>query len=108
MYNSLFNDSVNRPLFRESTFKDKFILIMCGLTPSILNMELLFSAFSYKPKAIHIILTILMLFLNMSNLKLIHWYKQGELDPKFRKLIILNSLILVSVEICYNILIFFR
>ena len=33
----------------------------------------------------------------------VYWYRQGELDPKFRKLLIYNAFVLIFLCICANL-----
>ena len=33
----------------------------------------------------------------------VYWYRQGELDPKFRKLLIYNAFVLIVLCICANL-----
>lgn len=33
----------------------------------------------------------------------VYWYRQGELDPKFRKLLIYNGVVLILLCLCANL-----
>ncbi|CAH3112838.1 unnamed protein product [Pocillopora meandrina] len=39
----------------------------------------------------------------ISELTLIYWYRQGDVDPKFRKLIYFNSFTTILLCICANV-----
>ncbi|RNA28166.1 hypothetical protein BpHYR1_031061 [Brachionus plicatilis] len=62
------------------------------------ELELLIASFLNEPRVLNIITTFFILLLHFSHLFMIKWYKEGELDPKFRKLIFINSAVLTSLS----------
>ncbi|KAG7161799.1 Transmembrane protein 243-like [Homarus americanus] len=60
-------------------------------------------AFIPGPSALDIYFVFCIILICISHLTLIVWYKQGDLDPKFKKLIYFNTLCIILICICGNI-----
>ncbi|XP_054168797.1 transmembrane protein 243-like [Oppia nitens] len=95
----------NRPLFGDgSHHRDRIINIslfsLCGILLLIAIITLLTIQFS----AINLITIVVILSFVASHALLIQWYRLGDLDPKFRYLLLWNSInicVLCIVAIVY-------
>ncbi|XP_066525306.1 transmembrane protein 243b [Hoplias malabaricus] len=96
----------NRPLFGETSARDRFINLAVGGVTSLLVTVTVVSSFvfpSLPPKPLNIFFAVCVLLLCGSVVVLIFWYRRGELEPKFRNLIyyMLGSIVLLCV--CANL-----
>lgn len=95
----------NRPLFGETSARDRIINLVVGLLTTLLVLITVISSFvvPLPPKPINIFFAVCVLLLCGSVLVLIFWYRQGDLEPKFRKLIyyMLSSIALLCI--CANL-----
>ncbi|KAK2571249.1 Transmembrane protein 243 [Acropora cervicornis] len=82
-------DGLEKPLFGEARPRETLI------------SSLVFSHF--PPKAINIFLAFVIALICVSELTLIYWYRQGDVDPKFKKMIYFNSFTTVLLCVCANI-----
>ncbi|XP_053109780.1 transmembrane protein 243 isoform X2 [Hemicordylus capensis] len=77
----------NRPLFGETSPRDRVINLAVGSVTSLLLIVTLISAFVFPqlpPKPIY-------------------WYRQGDLEPKFRNLIYYILFSIIMLCICANL-----
>ncbi|KAM6435784.1 transmembrane protein 243 isoform 2-T7 [Liasis olivaceus] len=77
----------NRPLFGETSPRDRIINFAVGIIASLLLIVTLISAFVFPhlpPKPIY-------------------WYRQGDLEPKFRNLIYYVLFSIIMLCICANL-----
>ncbi|XP_058960418.2 transmembrane protein 243-like [Pocillopora verrucosa] len=100
MYNGL-----DKPLFGEARPRDRYFNYVVGAVTVILVCETLISslALHFPPKAINVFLASIISMICISELILIYWYRQGDVDPKFRKLIYFNSFTTILLCICANV-----
>ncbi|KAJ8261961.1 hypothetical protein GJAV_G00160470 [Gymnothorax javanicus] len=95
----------NRPLFGETSPRDRIINLIVGGLTSLLVLVTVISSFVVPtpPKPLNIFFTICILILCGGVVILIFWYRQGDLEPKFRNLIyyILCSIVLLCM--CANL-----
>lgn len=105
MYSKSSND-VDRPLFGEARTKDRYLNYGVGAVTSLMVLETLISAFVFPlpPKGLHIFLAIVIVMVCVAELILIYWYRQGDLEPKFRQLIFYNSFTILLLCICANLI----
>ncbi|XP_012696456.1 transmembrane protein 243b [Clupea harengus] len=95
----------NRPLFGETSARDRIINLVVGLLTTLLVLITVISSFvvPLPPKPLNIFLAVCVLLLCGAAMVLIFWYRQGDLEPKFRKLIyyMLSSIALLCI--CANL-----
>ncbi|KAF7693879.1 transmembrane protein 243b [Silurus meridionalis] len=96
----------NRPLFGETSARDRIINIVMGGLASLLVIVTIISAFVFPmqpPKPLNIFFAVCILLMCISVLILIFWYRQGDLEPKFRNLIYYMLFSIVLLCICANL-----
>ncbi|KAM9468318.1 transmembrane protein 243b [Clarias gariepinus] len=96
----------NRPLFGETSARDRIINLVTGGLASLLVIVTIISAFvfpSLPPKPLNIFFAVCILLMCGSVLVLIRWYRQGDLEPKFRNLIYFMLFSVVLLCICANL-----
>lgn len=96
----------NRPLFGETSARDRIINLVIGGLASLLVIVTIISAFFFPalpPKPLNIFFAVCILLMCGSVLVLIFWYRQGDLEPKFRKLIYYMLCSVVLLCICANL-----
>ncbi|XP_046841375.1 transmembrane protein 243-like [Xenia sp. Carnegie-2017] len=100
----MYTNEADRPLFGEERPKVRYLNYTVGLVTSLLVLETFISAFLFpRPtKALHVFLAIVIVMVCCSDLLLIYWYRQGDLEPMFRKLIYYNSFTILLLCICAN------
>lgn len=96
----------NRPLFGETSARDRIVNLVVGGLTSLLVLVTIISSFvfpSLPPRPLNIFFTFCILMICGAVLVLIFWYRQGDLEPKFRNLIyyILGSVVLLCI--CANL-----
>lgn len=97
-YRPLFGGPVDRPLFGETNGRERTFHMVIGVVTVILVSSTLILAFFYSvnpPCGRHIYFALCIVFSCISHIMLIHWYRQGDVDPKFRKLIYANTLLIL-------------
>ncbi|XP_064488224.1 transmembrane protein 243-like isoform X2 [Ornithodoros turicata] len=95
-YRPLFGGPVDRPLFGGSNGRERTIHMTLGIVTTLLVTITLILAFFYSvnpPCGRHIYFALCIVALCVSHIVLIHWYRQGDVDPKFRKLIYMNTVV---------------
>ncbi|KAG9280235.1 transmembrane protein 243b [Astyanax mexicanus] len=96
----------DRPLFGETSARDRLINIGFGGITSLLVIVTIISSFvfpSLPPKPLNIFFAICILLVCGSVIVLIFWYRQGELEPKFRNLIYYMLCSIILLCICANL-----
>ncbi|KAB5541995.1 hypothetical protein PHYPO_G00086340 [Pangasianodon hypophthalmus] len=96
----------NRPLFGETSARDRIINLVIGGLASLLVIVTIISAFVFPalpPKPLNIFFAVCVLLMCGSVLVLIFWYRQGDLEPKFRNLIYYMLCSIVLLCICANL-----
>ncbi|XP_053572477.1 transmembrane protein 243 [Bombina bombina] len=96
----------NRPLFGETSARDRIINLIFGILTSLLVLETVISAFVFPqqpPKPVNVFFAVCILLCSITALILIFWYRQGDLEPKFRKLIYYILFSIVMLCICANL-----
>ncbi|XP_028305757.1 transmembrane protein 243b [Gouania willdenowi] len=96
----------NRPLFGETSARDRIINIVVGGLTALVVLVTLISSFvfpSLPPRPLNVFFAICILLICGSALVLIFWYRQGDLEPKFRKLIYYMLLSIVLLCLCANL-----
>ncbi|KAH3881133.1 transmembrane protein 243-like [Dreissena polymorpha] len=101
-----YDDPASQPLFGESHPQDRMCnLVVASLTGIIVAVTIV-SAFvfpKWPPKGVNIFFAVVMLFIGGSHLMLIYWYRQGDLDPKFRRLIFYNAFTMIMLCVVGNL-----
>ncbi|XP_065599784.1 transmembrane protein 243 isoform X1 [Cyrtonyx montezumae] len=96
----------NRPLFGETSTRDKIINLVAGGLTFVLLVVTLISAFlcpQLHPKPVNIFFAVCIFLCCISAGILIYWYQQGDLEPKFRSLIYYILFSIVMLCICANL-----
>ncbi|VFV44662.1 transmembrane protein c7orf23 [Lynx pardinus] len=96
----------NRPLFGETSAKDRIINLVVGSLTSLLILVTLISAFVFPqlpPKPLNIFFAVCISLSSITACILIYWYRQGDLEPKFRNLIYYILFSLIMLCICANL-----
>ncbi|XP_064417340.1 transmembrane protein 243b [Latimeria chalumnae] len=96
----------NRPLFGETSARDRIINLIVGGLTSLLVLVTLISAFVFPqlpPKPVNVFFAFCILLSCISAAILIFWYRQGDLEPKFRNLIYYILFSIVLLCICANL-----
>lgn len=89
---------MDRPLFGETNKKETYIHYALGAFTTIAVIAVVLTSFLYKLLAIHVIFSIVIILIYMSNVVLIYWYREGDVQPKFRYLIYYNTI--VTILLC--------
>lgn len=96
----------NRPLFGETSAKDRIINLVVGGLTSLLILVTLISAFVFPqlpPKPLNIFFAVCISLSSITACILIYWYRQGDLEPKFRNLIYYILFSIIMLCICANL-----
>uniref|UniRef100_A0AC11ERS4 Uncharacterized protein n=1 Tax=Ovis aries TaxID=9940 RepID=A0AC11ERS4_SHEEP len=96
----------NRPLFGETSAKDRIINLVVGSLTSLLILVTLISAFVFPqlpPKPLNIFFAVCISLSSITACILIYWYRQGDLEPKFRNLIYYILFSIIMLCICANL-----
>ncbi|XP_042879337.1 transmembrane protein 243-like [Penaeus japonicus] len=95
----------DRPLFGngEARPRDRMMNIMIIFVTTLLVLITSISAFIPWPSFLDIFFVFCIIIICISHLTLIVWYRQGDLDPKFKKLIYFNTFCIIMLCICANI-----
>ncbi|XP_025058091.1 transmembrane protein 243 [Alligator sinensis] len=97
----------NRPLFGETSARDRIINLAVGRASLCSSLQLtLISAFVFPqlpPKPVNIFFAFCISLCCISAGILIYWYRQGDLEPKFRNLIYYILFSIIMLCICANL-----
>ncbi|ESO96168.1 hypothetical protein LOTGIDRAFT_188312 [Lottia gigantea] len=99
-------NEIERPLFGEPRRADRVLNLVVGTFTSIVVLVTLVSAFAFPkwpPNGINIFFALIIVFICGSHLLLIYWYRQGELEPRFRSMIYYNAFTIILLCICGNL-----
>ncbi|XP_076363704.1 transmembrane protein 243-like isoform X1 [Tachypleus tridentatus] len=103
------NHIPDRPLFGESTRRGRLLNLIVGTLASVFVAVTFICACASQSsfKAVNVYFSICICLVGFSHLVLIYWYRQGDVDPKFRFLIYFNAFTIFLLCICANVS-FFR
>ncbi|XP_076331341.1 transmembrane protein 243-like [Tachypleus tridentatus] len=103
------NQMPDRPLFGETTTSGRLLNLIVGtITCIFVAVTLICACATQSPlKGVNIYFSICICFVCISHIILIFWYRQGDVDPKFRYLIYFNAISIFLLCVCGNIY-FFR
>ncbi|XP_026877094.1 transmembrane protein 243b [Electrophorus electricus] len=96
----------NRLLFGETSARDRIINLVVGGLTSLILIVTIISSFvfpSLPPKPLNIFFAVCILLMCGSVMVLIFWYRQGDLEPKFRNLIYYMLFSVALLCICANL-----
>ncbi|MEQ2228313.1 hypothetical protein ILYODFUR_007648 [Ilyodon furcidens] len=99
----------NRPLFGETSARDRIINMVMGGFTSVVVLVTVIGSFvfpSMPPRPVNIFFAACILLACGSTVVLIFWYRQGDLEPKFRKLIYYMLATIVLLCLCANLYFF--
>ncbi|KAL8558204.1 hypothetical protein ACOMHN_036293 [Nucella lapillus] len=101
-----YEDPVDRPLFGERRPVDRVLNLIVGTFTALVVLVTLVSSVvfpKWPPNAINIFFALVIVFICSSHLVLIFWYREGDLEPKFRNMIFCNALGIILLCICGNL-----
>ncbi|PSN46404.1 Transmembrane protein 243, partial [Blattella germanica] len=84
----------------------RVINVIVGFVTVLIVIFTLLSAFIFDKnhhKGLNITLAIIIVMICASHLLLICWYRQGDVDPKFKQLIYYNAFCITLLCVCANI-----
>ncbi|XP_065138801.1 transmembrane protein 243 [Paramisgurnus dabryanus] len=90
----------------EETVRNKIVNFTVGGLTSLLVLLTLISSFVFPtppPTALNIFFVLCIIMICSSILVLIFWYRQGDLDPKFRGLIYYSIGCIILLCVCANL-----
>ncbi|KAK8726630.1 hypothetical protein OTU49_009963 [Cherax quadricarinatus] len=95
----------DRPLFGngEARPQDRLVNAVIIFVTTLMVVITSVSAFFPGPSFLDIFFVVCIILICISHLTLIVWYRLGDLDPKFKKLIYFNTLCIILLCICGNI-----
>ncbi|KAL7638589.1 UNVERIFIED_CONTAM: hypothetical protein RMT77_011161 [Armadillidium vulgare] len=95
----------DRPLFGvgETRPRDRTINIIIVVVTCFIVLFTTVSAFVPYPSLTEIFFVLCIIMICSSHLVLIFWYRQGDIDPKFKKLIYYNAINIILLCICANL-----
>ncbi|XP_056280826.1 transmembrane protein 243b [Pseudoliparis swirei] len=96
----------NRPLFGETSARDRIINLAVGGFTSLVVLTTVISSFvfpSLPPRPLNVFFAACILLTCGSAIVLIVWYRQGDLEPKFRNLIYFMLASIVLLCLCANL-----
>uniref|UniRef100_A0A0B7C4K7 Transmembrane protein 243 n=1 Tax=Arion vulgaris TaxID=1028688 RepID=A0A0B7C4K7_9EUPU len=88
------------------TSTDRVINLVVGTLTSVLVLVTLIMSFAFgdwPPDAVNIYFAFVILFVCVSLIILIYWYRQGELDPKFKRMIFYNAFTIALLCVAGNL-----
>jgi len=103
-----YGSSGHLPLFGPDRPKERYINYTLGAFASVAVLATAISAFAhpFPPNPVHVFFACVIILNSISNGLLIYWYREGDLDPKFRNLIYYNTLVTILLCIVAFIIIF--
>ncbi|CAL1545893.1 unnamed protein product [Lymnaea stagnalis] len=99
-------DPLDRPLFGGPTSTDRVVNLVVGTIVGIMVLVTLISAFvfpQWPPDGVNVFFALVILLICASHLLLVYWYRQGELEPKFRTMIFYNAFTIFMLCIVGNL-----
>ncbi|XP_005089922.1 transmembrane protein 243 [Aplysia californica] len=99
-------DPLDRPLFGAPRSSDRVINLVVGLLTGLMVFVTLISAFvfpSWPPDGVNVFFAFVIVLICGSHLLLIYWYRQGDLEPRFRSMILYNAFNIVMLCVVGNL-----
>ncbi|PAA64325.1 hypothetical protein BOX15_Mlig031342g3 [Macrostomum lignano] len=99
-------EPIERPLFGESRATDSLLhYIIAGVVSLSVLLTLVFAFVfpKWPPRGVNIMFAGCIAMLASSHLLLVYWYRQGDLEPRFRRLIYFNSVAIFLLCVCANL-----
>uniref|UniRef100_A0AC11B8N5 Uncharacterized protein n=1 Tax=Ovis aries TaxID=9940 RepID=A0AC11B8N5_SHEEP len=99
-------DSTRERFSPERRTEDRIINLVVGSLTSLLILVTLISAFVFPqlpPKPLNIFFAVCISLSSITACILIYWYRQGDLEPKFRNLIYYILFSIIMLCICANL-----
>lgn len=103
---SPYDDPVDRPLFGDRRPVDRVLNLVVGVFTGLVVLITLISAFAFPhwpPNGVNIFFAIVIALICGSHIVLIYWYRQGDLEPKFRNMIFYNAFVIILLCVCGNL-----
>ncbi|OQR74105.1 transmembrane protein C7orf23-like [Tropilaelaps mercedesae] len=93
----LFGGPTERPLFNDSSPKERYLHYgLVGVTSFIVFVTLCLAFFfNIPPDGRHVYFSFVLILMCLMHCILIHWYRQGDIDPKFRTYIYGNTALII-------------
>ncbi|XP_022653632.1 transmembrane protein 243-like isoform X2 [Varroa jacobsoni] len=85
------------PLFNDSSRRERYFhYTLAGVTSGLVFVTLCLAFFyNIPPDGRHVYFSFVLIFMCFSHCILIHWYRQGDVDPKFRTYIYGNTAVII-------------
>ncbi|KAH9503590.1 hypothetical protein Btru_066926 [Bulinus truncatus] len=101
-------DAIDRPLFGtpRASARDRVINLIFGVLTGIIVLVTLISAFVFPhwpPDGVNVFFAFIIVLICASHLVLVYWYREGDLDPKFRTMIFYNSVTIMLLCVAGNL-----
>ncbi|XP_063953034.1 transmembrane protein 243-like [Lytechinus pictus] len=103
---SAYNTDIQTPLFGETQTWERVVNLIVGVVLVVIVTVTFISALvfpSWPPLPVNIFFSICIIFVYIGNILLIYWYRQGDVDPKFRLLIYYNSFCVIALCVAANL-----
>lgn len=104
-----YDENVLRPLFGIPRPRDRVRNLVLGILTGMLVLITLIMAF-LRPcifpslhDAVNVFFSLIILMICGSHITLIIWYREGNLEPAFRKMIYFNTATIILLCICGNL-----
>lgn len=98
-------DLLDRPLFGAPTSVDRVLNLVVAVLTGLMVMVTLISALvfpQWPPNGINVFFGLVIVLICASHLVLIYWYRQGDLEPRFRPMIFYNAFTVVLLCVVGN------
>lgn len=106
-YTPAYDDAAEKPLFGENTRRDRFANLIVGTFTTLVVTVTLICSFLFPsdspPHFMSLFFAFTITLICGSHLVLIYWYRQGDLEPKFRNLIYFNAFNIILLCVVANL-----
>ncbi|XP_041350119.1 transmembrane protein 243-like [Gigantopelta aegis] len=103
-----YDDPAEMPLFGERRPMDRVLNLIVGAFTAVVVLVTLISAiaFQWPPNGVDVFFACVIVLTCASHLFLIYWYRQGDLEPRFRTMIFYNAFTIILLCVCGNLYIY--
>ncbi|XP_071487372.1 transmembrane protein 243-like [Diadema setosum] len=101
-----YNTDIQTPLFGETQTWERVVNLAIGIISMVIVTITFISALvfpSWPPLPVNILFACCIIFVCAGNIALIYWYRQGDVDPKFRLLIYYNTFCIIVLCVTANL-----
>ncbi|XP_067683401.1 transmembrane protein 243-like [Haliotis asinina] len=103
-----YEDPAEKPLFGEPRPVDRVLNLVVGSFTGLVVLVTLVGAFAAKwpINGVNVFFACVIVLICGSHLVLIYWYRQGDLEPRFRSMIYYNAFSIILLCVCGNLYIY--